>query len=135
MSNTTVILRGRLTRDPEIAPVGAKQTLLAKFSVACDEGVGDNKKTAYIDCKAWAKVAEDLSGAGKGDPIVVFGRIDQESWEDKATGAKRSKLVVVAEIVDGVARGKTAGAAPAKTASKPLADALADFEYGGPLPF
>lgn len=116
MSNTTAILRGRLTRDPEIAPVGQKQTLLAKFSVACDEGQGEHKKTSYIECKAWSRTAEDLNGMSKGDPIVVFGRLEQETWDDKATGAKRSKLVVVAEIIDGVAR---TAKQPAKTAATP----------------
>lgn len=130
MSNTTAILRGRLTRDPEIKQVGAKSTTLATFSVACDEGAGENKKTSYIDCKAWARTADDINGMSKGDPIVVFGRLDLESWDDKVTGAKRSKLVVVAEIIDGVARTPKTGAAATKTGCPPIAE-----DDDGSIPF
>lgn len=114
MSNTTAILRGRLTRDPEIAPVGQKQTLLAKFSVACDEGQGEHKKTAYIDCVAWGRLADDVRGLAKGDPVAVFGHLEQQNWEDRATGGKRSKLVVIVEVIDGVAKSSPAQSAAAR---------------------
>ena len=91
------ILIGHLTRDPEIQIVGEKQTPLAKFGIAVNDGWGDRKEVAFIDCAMFGKRAEAMGKHfKKGDAILIEGRIRQESWEAK-DGTKRSKLTILAD--------------------------------------
>jgi single-strand DNA-binding protein len=58
------------------------------------------KKTAvtFLDCKIWGKSAENLAQyAKKGSPLHLSGRLEQELWDDKQSGQKRSKIVVVVD--------------------------------------
>lgn|SRR4030065_1547051 len=64
--------------------------------------IGGGKKTDgtywpthWIDIKAFDKIAEALAEYKKGDSVQLKGELCQESWEDKATQAKRSKIVVI----------------------------------------
>lgn len=51
----------------------------------------------FIDCKVWGRKAEVLAQfVKKGDPLLIDGYLELETWDDKATGAKRSKHVAVA---------------------------------------
>ncbi|HAC56057.1 TPA: single-stranded DNA-binding protein, partial [Candidatus Saccharibacteria bacterium] len=53
---------------------------------------------SYIDCVAWGKPGEIIAQyLGKGRAVLVSGRLDQRSWEDKESGGKRSKIEVVVE--------------------------------------
>jgi single-strand DNA-binding protein len=96
----TVLIGGRLTHEPEITEVGAQSKKKARFSVAVNSGFGENKKTDYIDCEAWERQAENLAKARKGNTVIVVGRLEKQTWDDKETGAKRSKVVVKASQVD-----------------------------------
>lgn len=100
----TVIIAGRLTRDPELKylPSGSA---VCNFSIACsrfwkDKNGEKKEDTTFIDCKAWAKSAEYIAGLKKGRPVLAQGRLESESWEDKASGQKRSRLVIVTESVN-----------------------------------
>lgn len=54
--------------------------------------------TTYVDVTLWGKLAEVCAQYVQiGDPIFIQGRLRTESWDDKQTGKKRSKLLVVAE--------------------------------------
>jgi single-strand DNA-binding protein len=95
------IITGNLTRDPELrtTPSGAS---VCSFSVAVNRVYRDNgeqKETvSYIDCSAWNKLGEMIAQyAKKGSGVLVSGRLDQRSWEDKNTGQKRSRVEIVAE--------------------------------------
>jgi single-strand DNA-binding protein len=94
-----VQLCGRLTRDAELRQVGQNQTWLAKFGLAVDTPTGKDSETAFVDVTAWGSVAERCGELRKGDAVFVAGKLRTESWEDRQTGAKRTKLGVVAEIV------------------------------------
>lgn len=88
---------GRLARDPEMREAGEKT--VAQFSI----GVSGYKKdeTAWIDCVAWEKTADVISQyVSKGSFVVVSGRMKQRTWEDKETGAKRSKLELIVNDLD-----------------------------------
>lgn len=100
MNLNTVLLGGRLTHDPEITVVGAANKKKARFSVAINFGQGESKKTDYIDCEAWESQAARLESATKGTTVVVSGRIEKQTWDDRETGKKRSKQVVKAVQVD-----------------------------------
>lgn len=87
----TIIIGGNITKDPEFPT-----EKVGKFTVAVNSGFGDNEKTAFMDCVVFGKtkeLAERLMS--KGMPVIVEGSIQQENWEDKTTGAKRSKISVI----------------------------------------
>lgn len=73
-------------------------TAVLELNLAVVSGFGDNKKTNWIGCTLWGKTAESAKEyLGKGRKIVVAGRLDQDSWEDKESGKKQSKTRVVVE--------------------------------------
>lgn len=81
----SVVLMGRLTRNPELKQTD-KGTLVCSFSVAVDNGYGENKKTDFINCVAWNKTAEFVSKYfTKGQMIALAGRISTRTWDDNGT--------------------------------------------------
>jgi len=128
-----VILMGNLTRKPETRTTPGGQSVTS-FSLAVNrtwKGADGSQQEAvsYIDCVAWGKAGEIIAQyLDKGSAVLVSGRLDQRSWDDKETGQKRSKVEVVVEDFNFVGgRGDGAGsgsrAAASGTASaKPKAD-------------
>jgi single-strand DNA-binding protein len=93
-----VILMGRLTRDPEVRTTSTGKTI-ASFSLAVDRG-GQEDAADFFDITAWEKLGELVSQyLSKGRRCLVQGRLRQDSWDDKETGKKRSKVEVVATDV------------------------------------
>ena len=124
-----VILMGNLTRDPETKTTPSGQSV-TNFSLAVnrtwkDASGAQQEAVSYIDCVCWGKAGEIIAQyLTKGRPVLVSGRLDQRSWEDKETGGKRSKVEVVVEDFNFVDSGSGAGgnnassgdySAPAKT--------------------
>ena len=95
------IITGNLTRDPELRSTGSG-TSVCSFSVAVNRTYrgadGENKEdVSYIDCSAWGKLGEMIANyAKKGSGVLVSGRLNQRSWEDK-NGSKRSSVEIVVE--------------------------------------
>jgi single-strand DNA-binding protein len=96
-----VILIGNLTRDPEI-----KYT--PKGMAVAEVGLAVNRKyrvenemreeVTFLDVTFWGKQAEVVGQyMKKGRPMYIEGRLQLDTWDDKQTGQKRSKLRVVAE--------------------------------------
>ncbi len=116
-----VILMGNLTRDPELRYT-PKGTAIARLGVAVNrrwtgEGGEQREETTFVDVDAFGKQAETLGQyMKKGRPIFIEGRLRLDSWEDKQTGQKRSKLGVVLEnfqfLGSGQGRSEEAGEAP-----------------------
>ena len=108
------IIAGNLTRDPEMRATTSGTSVLS-FSVAVNRNyknsAGDNvEETSYIDCTAWGKAGEIINQyLKKGDPILVSGRLNQRSWEDKETGKKRSAVEVVVEDFNFIGGGNGGG--------------------------
>jgi single-strand DNA-binding protein len=97
-----VLLIGNLTRDPEIRYT-PKGTAVTEISLAVNRiysGEDGEKKeeTTFVDVTLWARQAE-IAGQylKKGRPVFIEGRLQLDSWDDKQTGQKRSRLRVVAE--------------------------------------
>ena len=94
-----VVLSGRLTRDPELRYIPSG-TAVCKIGMAVSKHFrgrdGERREdTMFIDVTAWDKQAEYLGERlRQGSPIVVEGSLKQDSWEDKQTGQKRSKIEV-----------------------------------------
>ena len=96
------IITGNLTRDPELRTTANGSTVCG-FSVAVNrvykDSSGEQKEdVSYIDCSAWGRLGEMINQyAKKGSGVLVSGRLDQRSWEDKADGKKRSRVEIVVE--------------------------------------
>ena len=106
-----VILMGRLTRDPEQRTTTGGKTI-ASFSIAVDRG-GDSDAADFFEVTAWEKLGDlVIQYLGKGRRVLVQGRLRQDSWDDKETGKKRSRVEVTATDVtflDGPSEGGAQG--------------------------
>jgi len=97
-----VMLIGNLTRDVEIKHT-AKGTAIADICIAVnrkwrDEAGEQKEETTFVDMTAFGKTAE-LAGKylSKGNPCYFEGRLNLETWEDKTTQQKRSRMKVIVE--------------------------------------
>lgn len=98
-----VILVGNLTRDPQVryTPGG---TAVAEIGLAVNRQWFDKQSNSrreevtFVDVTLWGRTAE-IAGEylGKGRQVLIEGRLQTDSWDDKETGQKRSKLRVVCE--------------------------------------
>ncbi|MBM3709610.1 MAG: single-stranded DNA-binding protein [Actinobacteria bacterium] len=99
-----VTVLGNLTRDPDLryTPNG---TPVASFAIAVNKRI-QNKNSGewansadFFNVVTWFKLAENCAESlGKGDRVLVTGRLSQESWNDK-DGQKRSAYRIIANIV------------------------------------
>jgi single-strand DNA-binding protein len=99
-----VMLMGNVTRDIELRYT-PKGTAVADIGLAVNRvrsGDGGERieETTFVDVTLWGRTAEVAHQySGKGKPLFVEGRLHMDSWDDKATGQKRSKLKVVADNI------------------------------------
>lgn len=118
-----VILMGNLTRDVEVRTTQSGQSV-ASFSLAVtrswrDQSGQQQDQTSFINCVAWGKPGEIIAQyVQKGAPLLVSGRLDQRSYEDKE-GNKRQAVEVVVEDFNfvGGGRGGDTPSAPASSSS------------------
>ena len=123
-----VILMGRLTKDPELRHTG-NQTPVCAFSIAVDNGYGENKQTDFINCVAWNKTAEFVSNYfTKGKMIIVIGRISARSWEGQDGKRNYATEVVASEVSFGESKSENPSAA--KDDFTPLDEADDDLPWG-----
>jgi len=125
-----VILAGNLTRDPELRYT-PKGTAVARIGLACNRKwkseTGELKEeVTFVDVDAFGKQAETIGQyLKKGRPILIEGRLRYETWEDKQTKQKKSKLGVVMEnfqFLDSGNRSESGTEAPAaRPAAAPAA--------------
>jgi single-strand DNA-binding protein len=124
-SYNKVILVGNLTRDPELKYT-PKGTAAAKVGMAVNRKwrteTGESKEeVTFVDIDMFGKTAENVAQyMRKGSSMLVEGRLRLDSWDDKQTGQKRSKLGVVAENVQFLG-GKSDGAPAAPRSTAPPA--------------
>ena len=148
-----VILIGNLTRDPELKYT-PKGTAVAEIGLAINrtystDGGEKREEVTFIDVTLWGRVAEIVGEyCKKGRPLYVEGRLQLDTWDDKTSGQKRSKLKVIGENIQllggregGEASGggeqkasRPSGAPPAR-AAKPPADPDLDAGDGDDIPF
>lgn len=134
-----VILMGRLTRDPELRHTG-KGTPVTTFSIAIDNGYGDNKRTDFVNCLAWNKTAEFVTKYfAKGKMIIVIGRITTRSWETQDGKRAYATEVVANEVNFGESKTSPQLNTPQTAAQPPMQDDDDDFtpldEEDDDLPF
>lgn len=115
-----VMLMGNLTRDPELR-VTPKGTPICQFGLAINrqykmESGESREEVTFVDIEAWGKQGETIAKyCTKGRPLYVEGRLKLDTWEDKNTKEKKSKMRVVLEQFQflGDSRGAGAGGAAA----------------------
>lgn len=114
-----VILMGRLTRDPEMRTTTTGKSI-ASFSIAVDRQ-GQDDQADFFDITAWEKLGELVNQyLSKGRRCLVQGRLRQDSWDDKETGKKRTRVEVVATDVtflDSAGEGGGSGAQSSSSGS------------------
>ncbi len=99
-----VFLIGNLTRDPEVR-------YTPKGNAVCDLGLALNRvytleggerreEVTFVDVTLWGRQAE-VAGEYlvKGRAVFIEGRLQLDTWEDRQTGQKRSRLRVVAQAM------------------------------------
>ena len=136
MSINRVCITGNLTRDPEMRETAGGMAIL-KMGVA----VNDRRKNAagewedapnFFDVIMFGKRAESVSRfLNKGSKIAVEGKLRWSQWDDKDTGAKRSKVEIVADDIEFMSsRGEGGGSgsynAPAAAPSAAPAPSIDD---------
>ena len=103
-SYNKVFLLGNLTRDPEVR-------YTPKGSAVADLGIAVNRQytldngekreeVTFVDVTLWGRQAE-VAGEylKKGRSVFIEGRLQLDTWDDKQSGQKRSKLKVIGEMM------------------------------------
>lgn len=122
-----VMLIGNLTRDPELRHT-PKGTAVSELSLAInrvwnnDQGQ-KQEETTFVEVTLWGRQAELAQQyLTKGRPVYIEGRLQLDSWDDKETGKKRSKLRVIGENMQFLSSGSGAGSSsggPQQTSRPP----------------
>lgn len=125
MAFNKVILMGNLTADPELRTTPSGQNL-ASFTLAINRTWNNangerQEETSFINCTAWGKTGETISKyVSKGRQLLVSGRLQQRTWQDKDTGKNRSAIDVVVEEFSFVSDGSRGGnSTPTAKAEEP----------------
>jgi len=150
-----VMLIGNCTRDPEIRYT-PKGTAVVELGIAVNrrftaENGEKREETTFVDVTLWGRTAEVAKEyLHKGRPVYIEGRLQLDTWDDKNTGQKRSKLRVVGEEMQmlgsreggggGTPREYSEGSArpqqPSRPASQPKPPADPDLDAeGDDIPF
>ena len=116
----TVILIGRLTRNPELRYTGGG-TAVASFALAVDRPFNNQqgeRETDFIDIVCWRQLAEQVSQhLTKGRLVAVEGRLQIRSYETQ-DGQRRKVAEVVANAVRFLDRPRTAAPAEGEAADE-----------------
>lgn len=122
-----VTLIGNLTRDVELKYTG-KGTAIADISIAVNRKWKDQdnqmkEETTFVDLTAFGKTAELAQQyLAKGSSCYFEGRLNLETWEDKTTQQKRSRMKVIIENMQFLGSKKDSGNQPqsaAKSGNQP----------------
>ena len=99
------LFTGNLTRDPEVKYTSGG-TAVANIGLACNEKWKDSngetkERVSFLDMVAWGRTAEVLGEyCKKGQKILVETKAEQQTWDDKDTGDKRSKIVFNIQVLE-----------------------------------
>lgn len=147
-----VMLIGNLTRDPELRHT-PKGTAVSEISLAInrvwnnDQGQ-KQEETTFVEVTLWGRQAELAQQyLTKGRPVYIEGRLQLDSWDDKETGKKRTKMRVIGENMQFLSSGNAGGgssersqqqsSAPQRSGSPQGASAAPaqDFQEDDDIPF
>lgn len=98
-----VTVVGNLTADPEIKTTKTGSSVL-KVGVAVNRRWKNKQdeweeQPSFFDVNAWGELADNVAASlFKGSRVIVTGRLEQQTWENKE-GQKQSKVVLVADDI------------------------------------
>jgi single-strand DNA-binding protein len=127
-----VMLIGNLTRDPEVRYTPSGKAVadigLAVNRVWKNDQGQKQEETTFVDVTLWGSTAELAAKyLSKGRSCYIEGRLKLDTWDDKESGKKRSKLSVVGDTLQFIGDGKGA-----QGGSRPSADRGSDDEQSRP---
>jgi len=102
MADSTITVVGNLTRDPELRfTTGGRGT--ANFGIAVSRRYQVNnewqEQTSFFNIVAWGTLAENAAATlNKGHRVIVTGRLEQRSYDDKE-GQKKSIVEIIADEI------------------------------------
>jgi single-strand DNA-binding protein len=131
MAFNKVILMGNLTSDPETRTTPNGQNVTS-FSLAINRTWNNangerQEETSFINCTAWGRTGETIAKyVQKGRQLLVSGRLQQRTWQDKDTGKNRSAIDVVVEEFSFVSDGNRGGNSAPTTSNEPVIEDISD---------
>ena len=120
MNLNKAIIVGNLTRDPELATIPSGQKV-CKFGVATnrvwkEKSGAKQESVTFHNIVVWGRQAEiSAQYLKKGQQVMIEGRIETRSWDDKTSGEKKYRTEIIADRVQFGAKGSGASSAPSKT--------------------
>jgi len=110
----TIVIKGSAGKDAEVKMSAAGKPF-ANFSVASNyKGKDGQESVSWFNCTAFGYTAEGCSKIKKGDKLMVEGRMQEETYNDKTTGQPKKTWKVIANdvAVNVIARGPSGGVSP-----------------------
>lgn len=130
-----ITLAGRLVRNPELRRT-QNGTAVASFTLACErdfKNESGDREVDFIDCVAWRKTAELVSGYfTKGRMAIVSGRMQIRGWTDKDGNRRKSAEILVDNIYFGDSKPQAEDTATEATGAEPYSEIAEDDDQ---LPF
>ena len=120
------IIVGNLTRDPELATIPSGQKV-CKFGVATnrvwkDKSGAKQESVTFHNVVVWGRQAETSAQyLKKGQQVMIEGRIETRSWDDKTTGEKKYRTEIIAYRVQFGQKSGGAGSPASNTPSAKVA--------------
>lgn len=104
MSHAKLTLYGNLTRDPELKTI-PNGTEICEFAVAHNFKKAGRDEVMFLDVTFFGKQAQIAAQyLKKGNPVLLDGRLEQDSWDDKQTGQKKTKIKILGDSLTLVGR-------------------------------
>ncbi|NLT69801.1 MAG: single-stranded DNA-binding protein [Verrucomicrobiaceae bacterium] len=122
-SYNRVTLIGNLTRTPELRKTKSDNSVtelgLALNRAWYNENGQKQEDVTFVDVTLWGRNAENaVQYLQKGRSVLVEGRLQLETWQDKQSGQDRSKLKVVADLIQFLGGGQERSAASGEGVSE-----------------
>ena len=107
MVDNTVTIVGTVTMDPEMRTTGSGMSVLnvnfagpkkRRFVDGQWENVDDDPQ--YFSGVVFGQQAENVEKSiSKGMRVIIVGKLNYSSWEDKETGVNRSKVEIIIDEI------------------------------------
>jgi len=104
MAGSPATFIGNITQEPELRFLGDSGSAKLQFNIAVnhywtDQSGEKQEKASFFTVVAWRNLGEDAANIlEKGMRVVVSGRLEQRSYEDKE-GNKRSVVELIADEI------------------------------------
>ena len=140
----SVIINGRITKDPEVHYTNNTNSAYIQFSIAVRKDFKNKDgqyDTIFVDCAAFSSTAQYIGNyVHKGDMLLVKGRLGIQSYQDK-DGKTRTFTNIEVEQVENLTPQRQQEQAqqqpncnPSATAAQPQCNRSATYQQPKPQP-